>query len=108
MALRMVMWLVLLGSVFSFSRADADAACEKGFHDITPGQRANMAAVLGSVRAAVPEPPTGWIRTLHDDSVLQAAYTELQAFEVEYQRFLDEDNSAGILASRVKPASTKE
>ncbi len=69
MALRMVVWLVLLGSLLSFSRADADAPCGKGFHDITPKQRATMTSVLESARAAVPEPPTGWVRTLHDDSV---------------------------------------
>lgn len=69
MTVRMAMCLLALGGVLGFSRADADAPCDKGYHDTTPEERATMTTVLESARAAVPDPPTGWVRTLHDDSV---------------------------------------
>jgi hypothetical protein len=69
MRVRVAVCLAVLAGVFGLSRADADAPCEKGYHDTMPEERATMIAVLEAARAAVPEPPTGWIRTLHDDSV---------------------------------------
>lgn len=67
--MRTALCLVVMGSFFGFSLAGADAPCEKGHHDFTPEELATMTAVLESARAAVPEPPGGWVRTLHDDSV---------------------------------------
>jgi len=80
----MAVCLVVLGSVFGFSQAGADAPCEKGFRDTTPEERATMTAALESARAAVPEPPTGWVRTLHDDSVAPLTVICLDYFPWTY------------------------
>ena len=59
--------ILVLAALQSASLALADSECFKGYRDTTPEERATMTANLGTVRAALPGAPEGWIVTSDDE-----------------------------------------
>src|SRR5262245_23534619 len=59
--------LCLLAISLAASSAFADGVCEKGFRDTTESERATMTRVLEAIKAALPQPPEGWVIGGYED-----------------------------------------